>query len=104
MPLLQPIAALALAPVLEQPRLKLLVVMILTPGVMNAVQFWLVDNIFVHVKKGSGAEQSGYNTAPQESDPEHGVQGECWTERANGAAVGASLLLSKPAVAVKVGR
>merc|ERR1719343_1216449 len=55
-PLLEPAAAVVLAPVLEHPHLKLLVVMILTPGIMNAVQFWLVDNIFVHAREEQGTE------------------------------------------------
>lgn len=35
----------------QSPRLELLVVMVLTPAVMNSVQFWLVDNIFVHERE-----------------------------------------------------
>merc|ERR1712039_1027919 len=47
-----------LRPFFSNPNLKLLVVMILTPGIMNAVQFWLVDNIFVHAKKREGASSN----------------------------------------------
>mmetsp|Transcript_57246 Transcript_57246/g.183958 ORF Transcript_57246/g.183958 Transcript_57246/m.183958 type:complete len:237 (+) Transcript_57246:107-817(+) len=51
---LVPIASFVLKPVLEDPNLKLMVVMILTPAVMNSVQFWLQDNIFLKFK-GHGA-------------------------------------------------
>uniref|UniRef100_A0A7S4VM75 CBM20 domain-containing protein n=1 Tax=Alexandrium monilatum TaxID=311494 RepID=A0A7S4VM75_9DINO len=47
-PQLQAVAGFVLAP-LQDPSVKLVMVMILTPGVMNAVQFWLQDNIFVDV-------------------------------------------------------
>mmetsp|Transcript_125771 Transcript_125771/g.391669 ORF Transcript_125771/g.391669 Transcript_125771/m.391669 type:complete len:476 (-) Transcript_125771:329-1756(-) len=44
-------AAACLLSWLTDPSAKLLVVMILTPAVMNSVQFWLQDNIFVDVAK-----------------------------------------------------
>merc|ERR1712032_1185199 len=70
----------------------LLVVMILTPGIMNAVQFWLVDNIFVHVKADPGVETGDYSVAPEESDAEQGALGQCSPERARGAASNTNLL------------
>jgi hypothetical protein len=39
------VAGFVLQPFLSDPNLKLLFVMILTPMVMNAFQFWVVDNI-----------------------------------------------------------
>jgi len=50
-PQLEGAAAFLLNPLNQEPTLKLLVVMILTPGIMNGVQFWLQDNIFVDVAK-----------------------------------------------------
>lgn len=46
----QALAGFVLAPFLANEHLKLIMVMIVTPGVMNSLQFWLVDNIFVHAK------------------------------------------------------
>eukprot|EP00927_Polykrikos_kofoidii_P007372 TRINITY_DN13017_c1_g3_i2.p1 TRINITY_DN13017_c1_g3~~TRINITY_DN13017_c1_g3_i2.p1 ORF type:complete len:254 (-),score=33.66 TRINITY_DN13017_c1_g3_i2:759-1463(-) len=56
---MQAVAATILSPVKDLPNVKLIVVMILTPGIMNAVQFWLVDNIFVHTKDVGIAEARG---------------------------------------------
>lgn len=56
-PQLEAVSGLLLDP-LEDPTVKLLVVMILTPGVMNAVQFWLQDNIFVDVAKWHDKKQA----------------------------------------------
>lgn len=46
--ILIPVAELMLRPFMGNATLKLTVVMIFTPAVMNALQFWLQDNIFVH--------------------------------------------------------
>jgi len=57
---LEPIGGFVLKPFLDDPKLKLLVVMILTPGIMNSVQFWLQDNIFLKFKgHGSLQEDTG---------------------------------------------
>lgn len=48
--ILIPVAEAVLHPFMEYAALKLLVVMILTPMVMNSLQFWLVDNIFIHAR------------------------------------------------------
>uniref|UniRef100_A0A7S4V469 Uncharacterized protein n=1 Tax=Alexandrium monilatum TaxID=311494 RepID=A0A7S4V469_9DINO len=48
---LEAVSGFVLSPVASRPSAKLVVVMILTPGVMNALQFWLQDNIFVDVAK-----------------------------------------------------
>jgi len=46
-PQLLAIAGFVLKPVDEHPKIELVLVMILTPAVMNSLQFWLQDNIFV---------------------------------------------------------
>jgi len=56
-PQLEALSGLVLDP-LTNPSLRLVVVMILTPGVMNAVQFWLQDNIFVDVAKWHDKKQA----------------------------------------------
>lgn len=48
---LHALASAILAPVIDKPHLKLLVVMIFTPALMNSLQFWLTDNIFVHAQR-----------------------------------------------------
>eukprot|EP00747_Dinoflagellata_sp_TGD_P189855 gnl/TRDRNA2_/TRDRNA2_50703_c0_seq1.p1 gnl/TRDRNA2_/TRDRNA2_50703_c0~~gnl/TRDRNA2_/TRDRNA2_50703_c0_seq1.p1 ORF type:complete len:280 (-),score=55.11 gnl/TRDRNA2_/TRDRNA2_50703_c0_seq1:86-925(-) len=51
------VAGLVLAPVTAAPTLELLVVMILTPFIMNSVQFWTTDN-FIR-KRGDPADPRG---------------------------------------------
>lgn len=48
--MLQGVAATVLAPVADSPRVKLLIVMILTPLLMNSFQLWVVDN-FIRSQK-----------------------------------------------------
>lgn len=54
-------ARTVLNPFLEKPMLKLLVVMIATPMVMNAFQFWVTDNF---IKKSDSSEDPGSISAP----------------------------------------
>merc|ERR1719161_2104554 len=54
----QSVAQSVLKPFLADANLKLLVVMILTPMVMNAFQFWVVDNF---IKKGSAEDSEDYH-------------------------------------------
>eukprot|EP00929_Paragymnodinium_shiwhaense_P096450 TRINITY_DN58032_c0_g1_i1.p1 TRINITY_DN58032_c0_g1~~TRINITY_DN58032_c0_g1_i1.p1 ORF type:complete len:222 (-),score=34.79 TRINITY_DN58032_c0_g1_i1:112-777(-) len=60
---LEAVALVILHPFLLNPQLKLLVVMIFTPAVMNSLQFWLVDNIFVHSKP-TKADRGCYSRLP----------------------------------------
>jgi len=46
-PQLLAIASFVLKPVDSHPKIELLLVMVLTPAIMNSLQFWLQDNIFV---------------------------------------------------------
>merc|ERR1712232_306353 len=55
-PQLSWLAGAVLHPLAATPQLKLVIVMILTPGIMNSLQFWLQDNIFVAAAK-SAAEK-----------------------------------------------
>jgi len=55
-PQLEALSAFVLQP-LTNPTCKLIVVMILTPSIMNALQFWLQDNIFVDVDRWHKKEQ-----------------------------------------------
>jgi hypothetical protein len=96
-PLLQPVTAWLLAPVLHRPLLKLLIVMILTPGAMNALQFWLVDNIFVHAREEPQFERSECPEAVPLEDMERGVQRSGPSqERAPEGAANAVLLSAQP--------
>jgi len=51
------ISGALLRPLIADPLSKLVVVMIFTPAIMNGVQFWLVDNIFIHNKAASVANR-----------------------------------------------
>ncbi|CAE7259835.1 Stimate, partial [Symbiodinium pilosum] len=51
-------ARTVLNPFLEKPELKLIIVMIATPMIMNAFQFWVTDNF---IKKPEGDESQGFS-------------------------------------------
>lgn len=103
-PLLQPVAAWLLAPALHRPLLKLLIVMILTPGVMNALQFWLVDNIFVHAREEPHFERSECPEPALLEDLERGAQRSRGSqEQAHDGAANAVLLCAQP-LATKMSR
>mmetsp|Transcript_61637 Transcript_61637/g.133466 ORF Transcript_61637/g.133466 Transcript_61637/m.133466 type:complete len:228 (-) Transcript_61637:349-1032(-) len=53
-------AAFVLSPFKNDPKLKLVVVMILTPCVMNALQFWLTDNFIQKQKEKRGDTATSY--------------------------------------------
>eukprot|EP00927_Polykrikos_kofoidii_P048459 TRINITY_DN42730_c0_g1_i1.p1 TRINITY_DN42730_c0_g1~~TRINITY_DN42730_c0_g1_i1.p1 ORF type:complete len:258 (+),score=15.09 TRINITY_DN42730_c0_g1_i1:101-775(+) len=59
---LQAVAEFILSPCQNLPSVKLVVVMILTPGIMNSLQFWLVDNIFVHTRPEADDMRSDLST------------------------------------------
>jgi hypothetical protein len=63
-PLIEPVAAWVLAPFLANPDLKLVMVMILTPVFMNAVQFWLADGVMVRVRTTNRPAWAFPSTAP----------------------------------------
>lgn len=65
----QSIASGVLAPTSQNPRLKLLVVMIATPFVMNALQFILVDSM-IRKRKDEGSREDCAYLATTASDPD----------------------------------
>merc|ERR1719487_1937613 len=60
---LQTVAHAVLAPCMQSDELKLLVVMIMTPFIMNSFQFWVVDNI---IKKHDDEEEEGQRSETEE--------------------------------------
>lgn len=58
-PQLEWIASTVLSPLADIPKVKLVLVMVVTPGVMNSVQFWLVDNIFIDTTTSDILEEKG---------------------------------------------
>lgn len=65
---LQAVAQLLLSPFEASAQAKLFMVMVLTPGVMNSVQFWLVDNIFCHAKEEAARPQMRAREASEDPD------------------------------------
>lgn len=57
-----PLSAWILSPLEDAPKAKLVVVMIVTPGGMNALQLWITDNF---LRKNEGAARDALATAPR---------------------------------------
>jgi len=67
-PQLMYISSFVLGQLSNAPQLKLVFVMILTPGVMNSLQFWLQDNIFVSAANKAEAKQREAEEAQRQLD------------------------------------
>merc|ERR1719253_2126092 len=69
-PQLTALAQFILKPVDSDPNVELVLVMVLTPAIMNSLQFWLQDNIFVDAAKTVEEERRMQKMLEKEAEEE----------------------------------